>query len=108
MADHFERVKEYILDLGFSIDDEIAEEEIVVINDEERGLKVKLKMEEGDSEILMGRESDCQVVLSHWSVSRHHARIVRTSTGVTIEDPETNTTFRELDLLTAVGRVLGK
>lgn len=38
MADHFERVKEYILDLGFSIDDEIPEDEIVVINDEERGI----------------------------------------------------------------------
>jgi len=38
MANHFERVKEYILDLGFSIDDEIAEDEIVVINDEERGI----------------------------------------------------------------------
>ena len=38
MADHFERVKDYILDLGFSIDDEIPEEEIVVINDEDRGI----------------------------------------------------------------------
>ena len=38
MADHFERVKGYILDLGFSIDDEIEEDEIVVINDEERGI----------------------------------------------------------------------
>ena len=38
MADHFERVKGYILDLGFSIDDEIVEDEIVVINDEERGI----------------------------------------------------------------------
>ncbi len=38
MADHFQLVKDYILDLGFSIDDEIAEDEIVVINDEERGI----------------------------------------------------------------------
>ena len=38
MADHFQRAKDYILDLGFSIDDEIAEDEIVVINDEERGI----------------------------------------------------------------------
>lgn len=38
MSDHFERVKEYILDLGFSIDDEIPEDEIVVINDEDRGI----------------------------------------------------------------------
>ncbi len=38
MADHFERVKEYIVDLGFSIDEEIADEEIIIINDEERGI----------------------------------------------------------------------
>lgn len=38
MADHFERVKNYILDLGFSIDDEIPEDEIIVINDEDRGI----------------------------------------------------------------------
>ncbi len=38
MADHFERVKEYIVDLGFTIDEEIAEEEIIVINDADRGI----------------------------------------------------------------------
>ena len=38
MSDHFERVKEYIQNLGFSIDDEMPEEEIVVINDEDRGI----------------------------------------------------------------------
>ena len=38
MADNFERVKEYVLDLGFSIDEEIPEEEIVIINDEDRGI----------------------------------------------------------------------
>jgi hypothetical protein len=38
MADHFERVKEYIVDLGFTIEEEIAEEEIIVINDEDRGI----------------------------------------------------------------------
>lgn len=38
MAGHFERVKEYIVDLGFTIDEEIADEEIIVINDEDRGI----------------------------------------------------------------------
>ena len=38
MADHFEPVKEYIVDLGFTIDEEIADEEIIVINDEDRGI----------------------------------------------------------------------
>tara|TARA_Y100000758_G_scaffold292329_1_gene247488 strand:- start:477 stop:878 length:402 start_codon:yes stop_codon:yes gene_type:complete len=38
MAGHFERVKEYIVDLGFTIYEEIADEEIIVINDEDRGI----------------------------------------------------------------------
>ena len=38
MSDNFERVKDYIRDLGFTIDDEIPEEEIVVVNDEDRGI----------------------------------------------------------------------
>ena len=37
MAD-FEKVKEYLLEMGFSIDQEDAEEELVVVNDEERGV----------------------------------------------------------------------
>lgn len=37
MAD-FEKVKEYLLEMGFSIDQENAEEELVVVNDEERGV----------------------------------------------------------------------
>ncbi len=37
MAD-FEKVKEYLLEMGFSIDHENAEEELVVVNDEERGV----------------------------------------------------------------------
>ncbi|MCH8312783.1 MAG: YbjN domain-containing protein [Nitrospinae bacterium] len=37
MAD-FEKVKDYLLEMGFSIDQEIAKEELVVVNDEERGV----------------------------------------------------------------------
>jgi len=37
MAD-FEKVKEYLLEMGFSIDQENAGEELVVANDEERGV----------------------------------------------------------------------
>ncbi len=37
MAD-FEKVKEHLLEMGFSIDQENAEEELVVVNDEERGV----------------------------------------------------------------------
>jgi len=37
MAD-FEKVKEYLLEMGFSIDHENAEEELVVVNDDERGV----------------------------------------------------------------------
>ena len=38
MSQHFEQVKEYIQDLGFRIDEEITDEEIVIINDEDRGI----------------------------------------------------------------------
>ena len=39
MSEHFELVKEYVLELGFHIEEEIPEEEIVVINDAERGIQ---------------------------------------------------------------------
>ena len=35
----FNTVKDYVLELGFAIDKEIPEEEIVIINDEERGIQ---------------------------------------------------------------------
>ena len=38
MSEHFETVKEYVLELGFHIDEEIPEEEIVIINDADRGI----------------------------------------------------------------------
>ena len=41
MAD-FVTVKEYVLELGFAIAEEIPEEEIIIINDEERGCKTWL------------------------------------------------------------------
>ena len=39
MSDSFEKVKEFVLELGFRIDEEIAEEEIVIVNDEDRGIR---------------------------------------------------------------------
>ncbi len=38
MAGNFDRVKEYLVDLGFSISSEDAGEELVVINDEDKGI----------------------------------------------------------------------
>ena len=38
MAEGFEKVKDYVLELGFQIDEEDPSEEIVIINDEERGI----------------------------------------------------------------------
>jgi len=35
---HFEKVKNYLLEMGFSIDSEDTEEELCVINDEDRGI----------------------------------------------------------------------
>ncbi len=36
---HFEKVKNYILEMGFTLDVENQEEELVMISDEERGIK---------------------------------------------------------------------
>lgn len=38
MSEKFEKVKAYVLELGFHIDEEHPSEEIVIINDEERGI----------------------------------------------------------------------
>ena len=38
MSQNFEQVKDYILELGFRIGEEIPEEEIVIINDDDRGI----------------------------------------------------------------------
>ncbi len=38
MSASFIKVKDYVLELGFAIEREIPEEEIVIINDEERGI----------------------------------------------------------------------
>ena len=38
MLEQFEMVKGYVLELGFRIDEEDSSEEIVIINDEERGI----------------------------------------------------------------------
>lgn len=34
----FDKIKEYVVELGFAIDQEIPEDEIVIVNDEERGI----------------------------------------------------------------------
>ena len=38
MSAHFDTVKEYLLELNFTIEEEDAAEELVVINDDERGI----------------------------------------------------------------------
>ena len=38
MPEHFDQVKEYVLELGFQIEREIPEEEIIIVNDDERGI----------------------------------------------------------------------
>lgn len=39
MANYFERVKQYVQELGLPITEEITEEELVVVNDEENGIQ---------------------------------------------------------------------
>lgn len=38
MADHFDEVKHFLLDLGYTIDQQIEEEEIVIVTDQEKGI----------------------------------------------------------------------
>ena len=38
MSERFDVVKQYVLELGFDIDEEITDEEIVIINDHDRGI----------------------------------------------------------------------
>lgn len=39
MVEHFENVKEFVLDMGYAITEENPEEQLVVINDEDKGIK---------------------------------------------------------------------
>ena len=52
MSEYFTRVKEFVVELGFSIDKEIPEEEIVIVNDEERGIS-NLVMDCEDSVLVL-------------------------------------------------------
>jgi len=38
MSEHFEKVKGFVVELGFTINREIPEEEIVIVDDAERGI----------------------------------------------------------------------
>ena len=39
MSERFDQVKDYVLELGLVIDQEIPEEEIVIVNDQDRGIQ---------------------------------------------------------------------
>ena len=39
MSERFEQVKEFVLELGLGIDQEIPEDEIVIVNDQDRGIQ---------------------------------------------------------------------
>ena len=55
-----------------------------IINDEEQGQTAELP--DIGSEVVLGRDKSCELPLTHWSVSRRHARIFRTADGVKVED----------------------
>ena len=58
--------------------DPLAPRPVIVYHDVEYPLKT--------GENLIGREGDCDLTIRHRSVSRHHARIRVSSSGVTITD----------------------
>ena len=39
MSERFDQVKDYVLELGLVIDQEIPEEEIVIVNDQDLGIQ---------------------------------------------------------------------
>jgi hypothetical protein len=39
MAEHFDKVKEFVTELGLAIDREIPAEEIIIVNDDDRGIR---------------------------------------------------------------------
>jgi pSer/pThr/pTyr-binding forkhead associated (FHA) protein len=54
-----------------------------VLNDNEAGAKLELPE---DREYRVGRDSDCDLILKHWSISRKHALIRRALDQVTVAD----------------------
>jgi len=55
-----------------------------VLNDDEQGETIELPDE--STEVVIGRTIECDLQLTHWSISRQHARVVRSSQGITVED----------------------
>lgn len=54
-----------------------------VLNDEEAGNRVEM---DAEREYTIGRESSCDLVLRHWSISRKHAMVRRVGNDFTIMD----------------------
>ncbi len=55
---------------------------VVVVNGAQLGVEARI----GATPLLIGRAEDCGLVLGNTSVSRHHCRIFRDTSGYTVED----------------------
>ena len=55
-----------------------------VVNDDDEG--ARLDLAEDDTEYRIGREKVCDLILSHWSISRKHAMVRRKGSDVTLMD----------------------
>ncbi|MHC4861740.1 MAG: FHA domain-containing protein [Planctomycetota bacterium] len=55
-----------------------------VLNDSEAGSR--LEIAEADAEYSIGRESACDLILKHWSISRRHALIRKSGERITVLD----------------------
>jgi len=55
-----------------------------VMNDDDEG--ARLDLAEDDTEYRIGREKVCDLILSHWSISRKHAMVRRKGSDVTLMD----------------------
>ncbi|MEN8149974.1 MAG: FHA domain-containing protein [Planctomycetota bacterium] len=55
-----------------------------VLNDDDEG--ARLDLTDDDAEYRIGREQDCDLILSHWSISRKHAMVRRKGNDATLLD----------------------
>lgn len=55
----------------------------------------RIELKCGSREILLGRSSECDLIMEDKSISRKHTRIIKTESGILVEDLSVNGTFVE-------------
>jgi len=85
LDDHQRRIIRTAYGFGFSFAARVTEERS--LRRQRFTLVVeRRRFELSDGENIIGRSDDAAVVLDHWSVSRHHARLLVAGSETTVED----------------------